>query len=131
MVVSLICFGGFCFLMCNHQHAGIEEDKLDIFMLLLIFIYPGTCCVTRSQCQDFTSCHACYAATGTNCSKGLHIEVPFFNLLFVNLPDAVLSRKQQVLITALGGEEEVFHQTAALTRKYTEKLVQDIRNEGE
>ncbi|PIK51459.1 hypothetical protein BSL78_11633 [Apostichopus japonicus] len=90
----------------------------------------GTCCVTRSQCQDFTSCHACYAATGTNCSKGLHIEVPFFNLLFVNLPDAVLSRKQQVLITALGGEEEVFHQTAALTRKYTEKLVQDIRNEA-
>lgn len=99
-------------------HEGLQKDL------------QGTCCLIKSHCQDFSSCQECYAVT-TNCTRGYHVEVPFFNLLDFQISESILERKKQVLITALAGEEEEFRQTAALVRKTTEKLVADIRNEAD
>lgn len=68
-----------------------------------------------------------------NCEPGdlgLFASVRFFQLLFVDIPDDVISRNLLTLTQLEDGEREEYIQDAQLVQIQTEKMVQDIQNQA-
>ncbi|XP_022111851.1 uncharacterized protein LOC110991059 isoform X2 [Acanthaster planci] len=86
----------------------------------------GNCCPDLEECLRYDTCHLC--SNSDVCSRGYHINVPFFQLLEINLPDVILDRNLQVQLMHEEAEKETFLQQERLTRKRTEELVQGILN---
>ncbi|PIK59362.1 hypothetical protein BSL78_03733 [Apostichopus japonicus] len=61
---------------------------------------------------------------------GLFASVRFFQLLFVDIPDDVISRNLLTLTQLEDGEREEYIQDAQLVQIQTEKMVQDTQNKA-
>ncbi|XP_038048844.1 uncharacterized protein LOC119722674 isoform X2 [Patiria miniata] len=87
----------------------------------------GDCCPDQELCLRYDTCHLCSNST-TNCTQGYHVDVPYFQLLEIDLPDVILDRNLQVQLLNEQAEEETFLQLELLARKKTEKETQEILN---
>ncbi|XP_052277889.1 uncharacterized protein LOC127876599 isoform X2 [Dreissena polymorpha] len=89
----------------------------------------GTCCpdcCTSRDCQSNDYCSTCSSAP--TCHQGYHIDVRYFNLLSVKIPNAVFEKYLHATILKVQTEREDFIQEHAVTVKETEQQTKNITN---
>lgn len=89
----------------------------------------GTCCPAccPRNCQSNTYCSSC---SHGNCDPGYHVDVRFFHLLSVDIPQEVFEKYLQRTLLGIESEKEYFLQDHALTLKETELLTKKVTNEA-
>ncbi|XP_006816310.1 uncharacterized protein LOC102809407 [Saccoglossus kowalevskii] len=97
--------------------------------LFTIGLFVGNCCPPNlADCYLTDLCDDC--SREENCDKGYHVDVRYFQLGQVLLPESLLSRflNQQLLL--IEAETELFLQEYSVTQKVTDSLKQDIVNQA-
>ncbi len=89
----------------------------------------GNCCPNREKCLVDNTCHLCSNST-VNCNQGYHVDIPYFQLLTINLPDTIISNNLEVQLMSEQAEMERYIQTELLTRKDIEKSTAIISNKA-
>lgn len=90
----------------------------------------GNCCpecCKEKMCQSNTYCSMCKSG---GCNQGYHVDVRFFRLLSVSIPNAVFERLLYRAILEVQKEKEFFLQDHAVMVKNTKQLTDFIRNEA-
>lgn len=65
-----------------------------------------------------------------NCHPGHHVEVKYFQLGAIEIPDSVIDRHIQTIVLQIEADREVFYQRRAIEAKKTEREAQDIKNKA-
>ncbi len=92
----------------------------------------GTCC--KIGCANLPEGCEPNCKKPEDCTKedkGLYVDVRYFQLSFVEIPDIVLSRNLQALTQLEDGIRETYLQKASLVRKTTEESVTMVENSAE
>ncbi|XP_033629283.1 uncharacterized protein LOC117291580 isoform X1 [Asterias rubens] len=89
----------------------------------------GNCCSNREKCLLDNTCHLCSNST-VNCNQGYHVDIPFFQLLTINLPDVIVNNNLEVQLMSEQAEMETYIQAELLTRKNIEKATALISNKA-
>lgn len=84
------------------------------------------CCRERI-CQSNAYCSQCKPEP---CDQGFHIDVRYFNLLSVTIPDEVFERLLYRTILEVLKEREFHLQEHAVTQKETERITKNIKNQA-
>ncbi|KAJ8019937.1 hypothetical protein HOLleu_41726 [Holothuria leucospilota] len=102
----------------------------------------GSCCpiycdIPGGGCNETTdenfNVTSCFPRDSDECGPdelSLFASVRYFQLLFVDIPDDVISRNLLTLTQLEDGEREEYIQDAQLVQIQTEKMVQDIQNQA-
>ncbi|GFS12513.1 hypothetical protein ElyMa_006699500, partial [Elysia marginata] len=93
----------------------------------------GTCCEKGCEELDGGCPEGCKGPDDCNDEedKGLWVNVKYFQLGAIQIPDVVEERKLEKLITEEAVERGQYLQDASVIRKNTEAIVRDINNQAE
>ncbi|KAL4217089.1 hypothetical protein ACF0H5_023545 [Mactra antiquata] len=90
---------------------------------------PECCKETPRLCQSNKYCSECN--TNINCNQGYHIDVRYFHLLSVAIPNEVFEIYLHRTIMMVNEEKEFHLQSHSMTEKQTELEVKNISNEAD
>lgn len=91
----------------------------------------GNCCPSCCpyHCSANVDCRSC-RLSGRGCSKGIHMEVRYFQMGAVGVPDEVSERFLRQTILLIEAEKEIFLQKYAVVTKNSEKMQKEILNKA-
>ncbi|XP_005097525.1 uncharacterized protein LOC101853159 [Aplysia californica] len=90
----------------------------------------GNCCkpCCSGSCKVSLMCSAPFCLPPGQCTKGHHVDMNFFQLGSVRIPDSVMDRYVRRVVLQINAERELFVQQTAVEVKKTEQEVKSLLN---
>lgn len=91
----------------------------------------GNCCPSCCpfECGGSVNCRTC-RLIGRGCAKGIHMEMKYFQMGAVDIPEEVSERFLRQTVLLIEAEKELFLQKHAVETKISEQLQKDILNKA-
>ncbi|XP_076455532.1 uncharacterized protein LOC143290122 isoform X2 [Babylonia areolata] len=129
MIGSTIQNAGVVFSLDNFRlnRSHVERTLKEAVALTL----SGNCCPSCCpyHCSASVDCRSC-RLQGRGCTKGVHMEMKYFQMGLVDVPDEVSERFLRQTILLIEAEKELFVQQHAVETKISEKDQKDVLNKA-
>lgn len=115
----------------NLDYFRLQRPTLEKYILSILQTrLEGDCCQSccPNNCANNTACTVCLPAT--TCHPGYHVDVKYFQLIDLDIPDQVSNLYVRKLILQVEAEKEFLLQEHAVVAKETNRLTQALKNEA-